>query len=154
MGREGRAGTQFLDGHPFARDLDLFGPGSLFELLNTTRTDVGEETLADWLRSPAAAAEIAGRQQSVDELRPLLDLREDIAVLAAEADVGRTGKLAEWTAAPSSELSRAARAAVGGQRSGNGGARRGRVFRTGLVGVAARVDRDRGRVRVDLEAID
>src|SRR4051812_9778383 len=29
----GRDGAAFLDGHPYARDLDLFGPGSLFDLL-------------------------------------------------------------------------------------------------------------------------
>jgi hypothetical protein len=96
---QGRDGVRFIDGHPFARDLDLFGRGSLFELLNTTRTDVGEETLADWLRAPASAADIPGRQAAVDELRPMLDLREDVAVLAAEADIGRTGPLATWTAA-------------------------------------------------------
>jgi hypothetical protein len=83
----GRDGIRFLDGHPFARDLDLFGRGSLFELLNTTRTDVGEETLADWIRGPAGIDEVAARQASVDELRPMLDVREDIAVLAAESEV-------------------------------------------------------------------
>jgi hypothetical protein len=96
----GRDGLRFADGHPFARDLDLFGRGSLFELLNTARTDAGEETLADWLRVPAGAGLIVVRQQSVDELRPMLDFREDVAVLAAESDVGRTGPLAAWTAAP------------------------------------------------------
>ncbi len=97
----GRDGARFMEGHAFARDLDLFGRGSLFELLNTTRTDIGEETLADWLRSPAAACEVVRRQASVDELRPMLDFREDAAVLAAESEVGRTGPLAAWTAAPS-----------------------------------------------------
>jgi hypothetical protein len=97
----GRDGARFMDGHPFARDLDLFGRGSLFELVNTTRTDIGEETLADWLRHPASAATVVERQGSVGELRPMLDFREDAAVLAAESEVGRTGPLAAWTAAPS-----------------------------------------------------
>ena len=52
----GRDGAMFLEGHPYARDLDLFGRASLFELLNTARTEIGEETLADWLRGPARAA--------------------------------------------------------------------------------------------------
>ncbi|HEV2246336.1 MAG TPA: DNA mismatch repair protein MutS, partial [Terriglobia bacterium] len=35
----GESGERFLDpSHPYARDLDLFGQGSLFELLCTTRT--------------------------------------------------------------------------------------------------------------------
>ena len=37
----GRDGTIFLEDHPYARDLDLFGTASLFELLNTTRTEIG-----------------------------------------------------------------------------------------------------------------
>src|SRR4030095_9761153 len=54
----GRGGGQFLEGHPYARDLDLFGRASLFELLNTARTEAGEAALADWLRSGAEAHEI------------------------------------------------------------------------------------------------
>ena len=33
----GPDGARFLEGHPFARDLDLFGPASLFQLLDTAR---------------------------------------------------------------------------------------------------------------------
>jgi MutS domain V len=94
----GRDGAAFLEGHPYARDLDLFGPASLFELLNTTRTEIGEATLADWLRAPAAVSEVRARHAAVDELRPMLDFREDVAVLASESPVGRTGQLATWAA--------------------------------------------------------
>ena len=100
----GRDGAGYLDGHPYARDLDLFGRGSLFELLNTARTEAGEDTLADWLRDPAATNDVLARQEAVDELRSMLDLREDIAVLAAESQVGRTGPLVEWTTAASQNL--------------------------------------------------
>ena len=95
----GRDGARFLEGHLYARDLDLFGRASLYELLNTTRTDAGEATLADWLRQGAAVPEVIARQGAVDELRTKLDLREDVAVLAAESPVGRTGLLASWAAA-------------------------------------------------------
>ena len=94
----GRDGAIFLEGHAYARDLDLFGPASLFELLNTTRTEIGEATLADWLRAPAPIAEVRARHAAVDELRPMLDFREDVAVLASESPVGRTGLLAAWAA--------------------------------------------------------
>src|SRR5215471_13869399 len=61
----GQTGEQFLDpSHPYARDLDLFGKGSLFELVSTARTRSGEETLARWLREPATAAEARGRQEA------------------------------------------------------------------------------------------
>lgn len=96
---QGADGAQFLEGHAYARDLDLFGRGSLFQLLNTARTEAGEETLADWLRGPAAADEVRGRQEAVAELRDRLDFRETLAVLAAEAHVSRTGTLTRWAAA-------------------------------------------------------
>ncbi|MFC1500134.1 DNA mismatch repair protein MutS [Candidatus Zixiibacteriota bacterium] len=67
--------------HPYAADLDLFGPGSLFELLCRARTQSGEETLASWLLAPASPSEIRIRQEAVRELQPQLDLREDLAVL-------------------------------------------------------------------------
>lgn len=66
--------------HPYAADLDLFGSGSLFELLCTARTRSGEETLARWLAAPAPFPVVRERQQAVAELRPLLDLREDLAL--------------------------------------------------------------------------
>ena len=98
----GESGERFLNPeHPYAQDLDLFGKGSLFELLSTARTHIGEDTLARWLLAPAAPETIRARQEAVDELRPRLDLREDLAVVAEEA---RTGvdpvALASWGEAP------------------------------------------------------
>src|SRR4030095_6375703 len=92
----GRPGGRFLDGPPHARDLDLFGHASLFELLNAARTETGEETLAAWLGSTAALDEVLARQAAIIELRPNLDFREDVAVLAAEGHIRRTGALALW----------------------------------------------------------
>ena len=95
---QGRGGAGYQTEHRYARDLDIFGRGSLFELLNGARTEVGEDALASWLLAPAGIDEVLARQAAVAELRPLLDLREDIAVLADEAAVGRTGLLVAWTA--------------------------------------------------------
>ena len=111
---KGRPGGRFLDDHPYARDLDLFGPGSLFELLNTASTEAGEETLADWLRAPASIPEIGARQAAAAELRENIDFREDLAVLAAESEVSRTGTLASWATAAPAGLTRAAQAALAG----------------------------------------
>ncbi|MBI2571627.1 MAG: DNA mismatch repair protein MutS [Candidatus Schekmanbacteria bacterium] len=84
MGR-GVQGESYRDAaHPYAEDLDLFGAGSLFELLATTRTRAGEDTLAAWLLTPAPPEEIRARQAAVAELRPRLDLREDLAVLGSD----------------------------------------------------------------------
>jgi len=105
---KGRTGERFADGHPYAKDLDLFGSGSLFELMNTASTEAGEETLADWLGAPAPTAEIRARQDAAAELRQKIDFREDLAVLAAESEVSRTGSLASWANAAPAGLTRAA----------------------------------------------
>jgi hypothetical protein len=101
---KGNDGQRFDDPHhPYARDLDLFGKGSLFELLCTTRTHAGEETLAAWLRAPAAADEVRARQAAIAELRDRLDLREELAILGADvrAEVDPNA-LSAWALAPPS----------------------------------------------------
>lgn len=78
----GEPGERFRNpAHVYQEDLDIFGKGSLFELLCTARTRPGENTLAQWLLAPATREEAAARQQAVAELRSRLDLREDLAVL-------------------------------------------------------------------------
>ena len=94
----GSDGARFLEGHEYARDLDLFGPGSLFQLLNVGKTEAGEQTLADWLKHPAPLAEVRARQGAVAELTPQIQFRETLAVVAAEAHVGRTSALDRWAA--------------------------------------------------------
>jgi hypothetical protein len=82
----GVPGTRFTDAeHPYAVDLDLFGRGSLFELLCTARTRSGEERLAGWLLKNASPDTIRSRQAAVTELRDRLDLREQLAILGEEA---------------------------------------------------------------------
>jgi hypothetical protein len=81
----GTHGARFLDPHhPYADDLDVFGEGSLYELLCRARTTMGEEKLADWLRAPADPATARERQAAVRELTPRLDLREDLALLGED----------------------------------------------------------------------
>jgi hypothetical protein len=79
----GATGESFRDRtHPYTEDLDLFGKGSLFELLCTARTASGEQALAAWLAGPAALAEIRSRQEAIGELAGMLDVREALAVVA------------------------------------------------------------------------
>jgi hypothetical protein len=98
----GEPGDRYLvPEHPYAQDLDLFGKGSVFELLCTARTRIGEDTLANWLMNPASPETVRARQEAVNELRPRLDLREDLAVLAEEARTGvEPVALAAWGEAP------------------------------------------------------
>jgi hypothetical protein len=94
----GETGERFLDGsHPYAADLDLFGQASLFELLSTARTRMGEETLAHWLLESAEPAVLQARHEAIAELRPMLDLREDLAVLGEDVRTGvHPAELAAW----------------------------------------------------------
>jgi hypothetical protein len=94
-------GERFADdAHPYAADLDLFGPGSLFERLSECRTRAGEDTLAAWLLAPADPAAVKSRQEAVADLAPRLDLREAIAVAGADTPAADYGRLAAWGAAP------------------------------------------------------
>lgn len=111
----GPDGARFLDPlHPYAADLDLFGPGSLYELLGGARTRVGEQTLAQWLLAPAPAAEVRARQATLTLWRERLDLREDLYVLGARAGLGPDASaIRAWAQAAPPVLPRGARLACG-----------------------------------------
>jgi len=98
----GPRGDRFQDnGHPYAADLDLFGDGSVFQLLSLARTRSGEETLASWLRAPSAPAVIRGRQEAVEALKGNLDLREDLSILGEEVDAAiHPQSMKTWGTAP------------------------------------------------------
>ena len=99
----GDTGTRFLDNtHPYSNDLDLFGDGSLFQLLNTAQTTTGEETLAAWLLHPADPPTVRNRQAAVDDLAGRPELLEDLYTLGVDARrrVDSTS-LVQWGTAPS-----------------------------------------------------
>jgi hypothetical protein len=76
--------------HPYADDLDVFGPSSLFQLLDATETPFGRDALAALLSTgamgPTAEAEaswaedLVARQQAVKELAPDLAWRERLSL--------------------------------------------------------------------------
>ena len=87
--------------HAYADDLDLFGRGSLFELLSTARTATGERTLASWLLTPGEHVEVTARQAAVQEMSTRLDLREDLAVIGEDIRSALDDRrLAAWGARP------------------------------------------------------
>jgi len=105
----GRQGDAFLEAsHPYARDLDLFGKGGLFELLCTSRTSAGEQTLASWLLAAAPVDEVIERQSAITELAPRLDFQERMALAGEDiqAEGARTPEaLAAWAESEQSEKS-------------------------------------------------
>jgi hypothetical protein len=98
----GRTGEAYAaPDHPYARDLDLVGRSSLFELVSSARTGTGEQTLAAWLLAPAPPDVIRSRQAAVAEFTPRLDLREAVHVMG---DLVRkevhASRLRDWARAP------------------------------------------------------
>ncbi len=108
----GDDGLRFLEeSHPYARDLDLFGEGSVFELLCTTRTPWGARTLAGWLLSPASKEIVVARQAAVRELGAKLDLIEELAIVDEEISPEVDPQsLVQWASSPPTLTSRVVRA--------------------------------------------
>src|SRR5687767_15104058 len=90
--------------HPYADDLDIFGPASLFQLVSLCRTPMGESRLADWLLQPSSLPEIRERHARVAALKTRLDLRERVAVINAGRFHGRMHpeQLIAWAEQPPS----------------------------------------------------
>ncbi len=104
-------GARFADpAHPYALDLDVFGPASLFSVLCAARTGAGQTTLAGWLSHPAPVAEVEERQAAVAELARMLDLRRDLWLAGGVVDKQvREQALEAWLSAPTTVVSRAQR---------------------------------------------
>jgi hypothetical protein len=112
----GNAGVRFLnETHPYAAHLDLFGEGSLYELLCNSQTAAGREKLAAWLLDspssdlvearnvsvPERNASIRERNAAVRELGARLDLREELATIDPEVVTALESRhLIAWAEAP------------------------------------------------------
>jgi hypothetical protein len=76
------------DEHPYTADLGIFGPSSIFQLIDSTQTRRGEEYLAKWLAEPSAREAVLERQKAVRELVGKEATRESLfvegALVAAE----------------------------------------------------------------------
>ena len=84
--QSGHRGEAFREaGHLYERDLDVLGADSIFGMLATTRTAVGQRALARLLLHGAATETVRLRQEAVRELAPLLELRESVALLGRSA---------------------------------------------------------------------
>lgn len=64
------AGLEFADkAHPFSGDLDLFGPHSLFQLLNHSHSPSGKKALAALMVEPFNSDQAQQRREAVAELQ-------------------------------------------------------------------------------------
>jgi hypothetical protein len=108
-------GQRFLDpAHPYAADLDIFGPSSLYAHLCAARTGNGQATLARWLSQGSPVADIQKRQGAVAELASLLPLRRDLWLAGGllKQQV-REDALEAWLSAPATVVRLPARIATG-----------------------------------------
>jgi MutS domain V len=99
---QGNTGLHYCDdNHPYSSDLDIFGEGSLFELISCARTRLGEETLAQWFTSGAELKTVKQRQLAIDELRTQVDFREQMALLKSDKlDAFDRTRLQQWVKTP------------------------------------------------------
>lgn len=79
-------GAEFIDAHhPYTHDLDVFGSGSLYQLINRCNTYDGRASLAKLLGQPLASpADIRASQLAVKELAPEVDLRQNLGASGLE----------------------------------------------------------------------
>ncbi len=78
-------GNKFLDPlHPYALDLDLFGPYSFFHFFNRGKTALGQKAFADYLLVPANTETILKRQASIKELSRNSEWRQEYLALGLQ----------------------------------------------------------------------
>jgi hypothetical protein len=74
-----KPGNEFIDSdHPYSFDLDIFGEGSIYQLLNRTCTMGGSVLLAEDLKKKnGRISEINQKQAAIQEMAALLDWRQN-----------------------------------------------------------------------------
>ncbi len=99
-------GSAFTDvTHPFTYDLDIFGKGSVYQLLCRTATLGGAQRLAQLLSTLSRDKDtITERQEIIKELSTLPDLLQDFRVAGALDKEGENDqqRLLEWLNGPDS----------------------------------------------------
>ena len=90
-------GSEFLENdHPYNRDIDLFGEGSLFQRINRAGTIGGKRELAELLNSNDIS-NINEKQKAVQELRDMPDWRQNYQVTASMVkDEVSTSRMVDW----------------------------------------------------------
>ncbi|MET0243501.1 MAG: hypothetical protein ABW174_08530 [Flavitalea sp.] len=96
-------GAAFHDAKSYTADLDIFGHGSLYGLLNRTTTVHGSDTLADVLKNKIGNPEnITATQQAVAALAPQHQVRQLITAngLLNEEKEGNLHDVNDWLTQP------------------------------------------------------
>ena len=88
----------YKDEHPYAGDLDIFGRASLYQYINRTSSQQGNQRLAHWLSAPADAATIQARQQAVRELMKTTNWRQELQAHGSSTiiTIATQQKMEDW----------------------------------------------------------
>lgn len=80
------AGSEYIDPHhPYSHDLDIYGEGSIFQLINRANTFDGRRAMAKLLNEPlSSGSQVREHQQAAAELTGQVDLRQDLAAAGLE----------------------------------------------------------------------
>ena len=93
-------GNEFInEDHPYTRDLDIYGAGSLYQCVNRTATIFGKERLADYFsKAFQYRDEILARQQAISELSANIELRQQLQLIFSDLDTSKSdlSALNEW----------------------------------------------------------
>ena len=77
-------GNEFMPKeHFYANDLDIFGHASLYQYINRTSSEMGANTLANWLLTPGNTETILQRQDAIKELAKQHAWRAELQALGA-----------------------------------------------------------------------
>jgi len=78
-------GSQYEEAnHNYTLDLDIFGPFSMYKILNRARTYRGLRNLKDWLTQKPSLSQIQDRHGAIEELETDYKFRQEIAALLFE----------------------------------------------------------------------
>ena len=94
-------GNEFIPKeHFYATDLDIFGHASLYQYINRTSSEMGSNTLANWLSKPSKSETIAQRQAAVKELLTQTEWRQQLQALGAAKKIQKITltRLQNWFA--------------------------------------------------------
>ncbi|MBF0298733.1 MAG: hypothetical protein HQK51_08435 [Oligoflexia bacterium] len=99
---KGFQGAEFVEeSNLYAKDLDIFGLGSLFERVCLSNTKLGQQKFADYLQYKPTKNEIQQRQKAIKELTNELDLREQLHFVSYNINANLNAKsLAAWSSMP------------------------------------------------------
>jgi DNA mismatch repair ATPase MutS len=97
-------GSRFAnDKHFYSADLDIYGPNTLFQLVNRSATSTGNEKLAAWLSAFAAKETILLRQEAIKEIATKNNWKLDLQarlLFANTADANQLQRLFSYLQIP------------------------------------------------------